>query len=79
MNSLLPHRVSQITPWPVVRRDGDGGGWLKDRYGLSWQVVPRRLKELLGDPDPGRAHRARQAMLGMDKIEIAALEVAASG
>jgi predicted 3-demethylubiquinone-9 3-methyltransferase (glyoxalase superfamily) len=60
----------------------DGGeegpcGWLKDRFGLSWQVVPRRLTELLTDPDPGRSQRAMQAMLGMKKIDIAGVEAAA--
>jgi predicted 3-demethylubiquinone-9 3-methyltransferase (glyoxalase superfamily) len=62
----------------------DGGeesqcGWLKDRFGVSWQVIPRRLPELLGDPDPQRAQRAMQAMLGMRKIDVAALEHAADG
>ena len=62
----------------------DGGsehqcGWLKDRWGLSWQVVPTRLHELLGDPDPDRAGRAMQAMLGMKKLDIAALERAVDG
>jgi predicted 3-demethylubiquinone-9 3-methyltransferase (glyoxalase superfamily) len=62
----------------------DGGeeqpcGWLKDRFGVSWQIVPRRLMELLGDPDPGRAARARDAMLGMHRISIADLEAAAGG
>jgi len=52
-------------------------GWLKDRFGLSWQIVPRRLDELLNDPDPERARRAMQAMLGMGKIEVAELERAA--
>jgi predicted 3-demethylubiquinone-9 3-methyltransferase (glyoxalase superfamily) len=52
-------------------------GWLKDRYGLSWQVVPARLPQLLADPDPGRAQRATEAMLKMSKIDIAALEAAA--
>ncbi len=49
-------------------------GWLKDRFGLSWQIVPRRLNELLNDPDPGRARRAMEAMLKMGKIEVAQLE-----
>jgi predicted 3-demethylubiquinone-9 3-methyltransferase (glyoxalase superfamily) len=52
-------------------------GWLKDRFGLSWQVVPRRLHELLSDPDPARATAATKAMLGMRKIVIAQLEAAA--
>ncbi|MFT4220249.1 MAG: VOC family protein [Microbacterium sp.] len=61
----------------------DGGveqpcGWLKDRWGLSWQIVPDRLLALIRDPDPERARRAVQAMLGMRKIDIAALEAAAN-
>ncbi len=60
----------------------DGGeesqcGWCNDRFGLSWQIVPERLYELLGDPDPARAAAATQAMLGMRKIVIAKLEQAA--
>ncbi len=54
-------------------------GWLKDRYGLSWQINPTRLGELLGDPDPERARRATEAMLQMKRIDIAALERAADG
>jgi len=54
-------------------------GWLKDRFGLSWQIVPRRLVELLGDPDPAAATRVRDAMLAMRKIDVAALEAARSG
>ena len=62
----------------------DGGvqdqcGWLKDRFGLSWQVVPTRLLELQHDPDPERAARAMQAMLKMRKLDIAELERAAGG
>ena len=49
-------------------------GWLKDRYGVSWQVVPTRLHELLTDPDPQRARRATEAMLQMKKIDVSALE-----
>ena len=52
-------------------------GWLKDRFGLSWQIVPRRLPELLGDPDRAKSARAMQAMMKMVKIDIAALEAAA--
>lgn len=59
----------------------DGGeesqcGWLKDRFGLSWQIVPDRLVELMADPDPARAAAAAKAMLGMRKIVIADLEAA---
>ncbi|RYV50938.1 VOC family protein [Pengzhenrongella frigida] len=54
-------------------------GWLKDRFGLSWQIVPSVLGELLGDPDPARSGRAMQAMLGMGKLDIAALRAAAEG
>ncbi|QWZ07313.1 VOC family protein [Nocardioides panacis] len=53
-------------------------GWLKDRFGLSWQIVPRRLNELLDDPDPQRARRAMEAMLKMGKIDVAELENAAA-
>jgi predicted 3-demethylubiquinone-9 3-methyltransferase (glyoxalase superfamily) len=60
----------------------DGGeesmcGWLKDRFGLSWQIVPARLYELVSDPNPARANAATEAMLGMRKIVIADLEAAA--
>ena len=63
---------------------GDGGqegqcGWLKDRYGLSWQIVPAGMDELFRDPDPARAQRAMQAMLGMRKLDVAALRAAADG
>lgn len=52
-------------------------GWLKDRYGVSWQVIPVGMGELLTDPDPERAQRAMAAMLGMTKIDLAALHAAA--
>lgn len=51
-------------------------GWLTDRYGISWQVVPTRLAELASDPDPAKANRVMQAMLTMTRIDIAALEAA---
>jgi predicted 3-demethylubiquinone-9 3-methyltransferase (glyoxalase superfamily) len=65
--------------WTRLADGGEEGpcGWLKDRFGVSWQVVPTRLFELVGDSDPGRAQRATQAMLTMRKIDIAALERAA--
>ena len=61
----------------------DGGeqgpcGWVKDRFGLSWQVVPKRMIELLSDPDEAKAQRAMAAMLEMRKIDIAAVEAAAA-
>ena len=54
-------------------------GWCKDRWGLSWQITPKRLLELNADPDPARARRAMEAMLEMRKIDIAAVERAADG
>ena len=54
-------------------------GWLNDRYGLPWQIVPKRMLELLGDPDPARAQRAMAAMMTMVKLDVAALEAAAAG
>ncbi len=52
-------------------------GWLKDRFGFSWQVVPRELKELVGDPDGARAQRAMEAMFKMKKIDLTAMREAA--
>jgi predicted 3-demethylubiquinone-9 3-methyltransferase (glyoxalase superfamily) len=54
-------------------------GWLKDRFGLSWQIVPAVLPELLGDPDPAKARRATEAMLKMTKLDIAELRRARDG
>jgi predicted 3-demethylubiquinone-9 3-methyltransferase (glyoxalase superfamily) len=61
---------------------GDGGaesqcGWLKDKYGLSWQVVPNGMEELFSDPDPARAQRAMEAMLQMKKLDVGAMRAAA--
>lgn len=63
---------------------GDGGepvqcGWIKDRFGVSWQIVPSVLPKLLADPDPAKAARAMAAMMGMVKLDIAALEAAHRG
>jgi predicted 3-demethylubiquinone-9 3-methyltransferase (glyoxalase superfamily) len=62
----------------------DGGeesmcGWLKDRFGVSWQVVPTELTTLLNDPDPGRARRATEAMLQMRRIDVEEIRRAADG
>lgn len=62
---------------------GGGGsesmcGWCKDRWGVSWQIIPRRLRALLAHPDRGAAERAMQAMLQMRRIDIAAIESAAA-
>lgn len=54
-------------------------GWCKDRFGVSWQIIPERMGEILSDPDPERAGRAMQAMLKMQKIELDVLEAAANG
>ena len=67
--------------WDIL---GEGGthkqcGWLEDRWGLNWQIAPRRLGELMADPDRDKARRVAEAMLKMVKLDIAALEAAAQG
>ena len=65
--------------WQALTTDGGEPskcGWLKDKYGLSWQIVPPRLGELLADPDQARAERVMRVMLGQTKIVIAELEAA---
>ncbi len=66
--------------WSELSDGGEEGpcGWLKDRFGVSWQIVPTALPELLGDLDPERSQRVMRAMLGMKKIEIGELERAAA-
>ena len=66
--------------WDTLSEGGEEGpcGWLKDRFGVSWQIVPARLYELIRDPDPEKSQRAMEAMLGMGKIEIEGLERAAA-
>jgi predicted 3-demethylubiquinone-9 3-methyltransferase (glyoxalase superfamily) len=67
--------------WEKLSEGGEEGqcGWLKDRFGLSWQVVPAGMEELFADPDPERAERAMKAMLEMGKLDLAALRRAADG
>jgi predicted 3-demethylubiquinone-9 3-methyltransferase (glyoxalase superfamily) len=67
--------------WERLADGGEEGpcGWLKDRYGLSWQVTPTGMDELFADPDQERARRAMDAMFGMRKLDIAALQRAADG
>jgi len=84
--SLVVHCQSQEEVDHFWNRLSEGGepraqqcGWLKDRFGLSWQVVPDQLPKLLTDPNPEKGRRAMAAMLQMKKIDIAALEKAAAG
>jgi predicted 3-demethylubiquinone-9 3-methyltransferase (glyoxalase superfamily) len=67
--------------WQRLSEGGQEGpcGWLKDRYGLAWQVVPAGMEELFSDADPERSGRAMQAMLGMGKLDVGALRAAADG
>ena len=69
------------TLWAKLTDGGEPGqcGWLKDRWGLSWQIIPTELSALIGDPDPERSRRAVTAMLGMQKIDIERLREAANG
>ena len=67
--------------WDAFADGGEPGpcGWIKDKFGLSWQVIPAALGTLLDDPDPERAQRAMAAMLTMGKLDVAALHAAADG
>jgi predicted 3-demethylubiquinone-9 3-methyltransferase (glyoxalase superfamily) len=67
--------------WEKLSAGGarDRCGWLRDKYGLSWQIIPTALGELLGDSDPAKSQRVMQAMLKMDKIDIAKLKQAHEG
>ncbi|HEX7491969.1 MAG TPA: VOC family protein [Candidatus Limnocylindrales bacterium] len=68
--------------WAVLTAGGGSPGrcgWLKDRFGLSWQIVPREMGVMLGDPGPERARRAMEAMLGMTKIDLAEMRRAMAG
>ena len=68
--------------WEKLTADGGEPsqcGWLKDKFGLSWQIVPRALPEMLGDPDPAKSRRVMEAMLKMKKIDIKTLQEAYEG
>ncbi|HET7902858.1 MAG TPA: VOC family protein [Candidatus Nanopelagicales bacterium] len=67
--------------WDSLVEGGEPGncGWLVDRWGISWQIVPRELMTLMGDPDPAKAAAARDAMLQMSKIDVEALRAAHAG
>ncbi|TYB56531.1 VOC family protein [Nonomuraea sp. PA05] len=65
--------------WDKLTEGGEESqcGWLKDRWGLSWQIIPKQMHELLQHPDPATAQQVMKAMMGMQKIDIAGLKVAA--
>lgn len=67
--------------WDALKEDGstEHCGWLRDRWGLSWQITPKRLGQLMMDPDRAKAKRVTEAMLKMVKFDIAKLEAAAKG
>jgi predicted 3-demethylubiquinone-9 3-methyltransferase (glyoxalase superfamily) len=67
--------------WNAFTKEGSESmcGWLKDKFGVSWQIIPEALPRLLNDPDTARAGRAMQAMMQMQKIDAAKLEAAANG
>jgi predicted 3-demethylubiquinone-9 3-methyltransferase (glyoxalase superfamily) len=69
----IEHLTNALSAVP----DAEQCGWIKDRYGLSWQIVPRKLMSLLGDANPARAKRAFESMMDMKRIDIAAVERAA--
>jgi predicted 3-demethylubiquinone-9 3-methyltransferase (glyoxalase superfamily) len=67
--------------WERLSADGQKSqrGWLKDRYGLSWQIVPTLLGKLVSDPDPGKSNRVMSAVLKMTKLDVGALQRAHDG
>ncbi len=77
--SLIVNCASQDEVDYFWRKLSDGGeegdcGWLKDRYGVSWQIIPTAMNDMISDPDPDKSQRAMQAMLQMKKIDIATIE-----
>lgn len=80
VNCQTQQEVDEL--WGKLTADGGQEqpcGWLKDKYGLSWQIIPTALPELLNDPDPAKAKRVMEAMFQMTKIDIATLEAARAG
>lgn len=80
VNAATQEEIDRL--WDALTRDGGEAsqcGWLKDKYGVSWQIVPPILGELLADPDQEKAGRVMQAMLRMGKLDIAQLQAAALG
>ncbi|HEY1431120.1 MAG TPA: VOC family protein [Stellaceae bacterium] len=71
--------VDRLTDALSAVPEAEQCGWVKDRFGVSWQIVPRQLIKLIGDGDPARARRAFAAIMPMKRIDIAALERAADG
>ncbi|MFB7928493.1 MULTISPECIES: VOC family protein [Streptomyces] len=67
--------------WTKLTEDGEPGpcGWLKDKYGVSWQVVPDRLQDMITDPDPAKVARVTEAFMAMTKFDIATLDQAYAG
>ncbi|CAN5222902.1 VOC family protein [soil metagenome] len=81
---FVPANTQQKIDYYWESLTADGGepgrcGWLKDKFGLSWQIVPPLLQELLGDPDPEKSGRTMQAMMSMGKLDMAALQSAHDG
>jgi predicted 3-demethylubiquinone-9 3-methyltransferase (glyoxalase superfamily) len=76
VNCETQEQVDEL--WDRLSEGGEKGrcGWLKDKFGVSWQIVPTALGELMNDPDPAKSQRVMQAMLQMDKIDIATLQQA---
>jgi len=79
VNCVTQEEVDEL--WQKLSEGGERGpcGWLKDKYGVSWQIIPTALGEMLQDPDAEKSNRVMQAMLQMSKIDIAALRRAYAG